>query len=136
MAVRRCYRGKQLLILCFLHTVPKVRTVHVDDHQWSRLRARWNLQVKCGEMRLVTPMVKIEIRVQRPMHNFPALLRASARKPGSTFRPSYSTSSSGPRSRHAQWYADILPAMIPIAILGSAVYLVSSAALLKALPRG
>ena len=29
------------------------------------------------------------------------------------------------RSAHAQWYADIVPAMIPVALLGSAVYLVS-----------
>ncbi|KAK0498481.1 hypothetical protein EDD18DRAFT_90653 [Armillaria luteobubalina] len=27
------------------------------------------------------------------------------------------------RSPHAQWYADLLPAMVPIALLGSAVYL-------------
>ncbi|PAV20719.1 hypothetical protein PNOK_0334600 [Pyrrhoderma noxium] len=27
------------------------------------------------------------------------------------------------RSAHAQWYADIVPAMIPVALLGSAVYL-------------
>ncbi|EGO01846.1 hypothetical protein SERLA73DRAFT_177381 [Serpula lacrymans var. lacrymans S7.3] len=28
-----------------------------------------------------------------------------------------------PRSRHAQWYAEMVPGMIPVAILGSAVYL-------------
>lgn len=31
------------------------------------------------------------------------------------------------RSAHAQWYADIVPAMIPVALLGSAVYLVCTA---------
>lgn len=30
------------------------------------------------------------------------------------------------RSPHAQWYADTVPAMIPIALLGSAVYFVSN----------
>ncbi|KAJ3575164.1 hypothetical protein NP233_g1267 [Leucocoprinus birnbaumii] len=28
-----------------------------------------------------------------------------------------------PRSRHAQWYSDIAPAMIPVFLLGTAVYL-------------
>ncbi|KAJ3828556.1 hypothetical protein EV361DRAFT_803294 [Lentinula raphanica] len=28
-----------------------------------------------------------------------------------------------PKSPHAQWYADVLPAMVPIFLLGSAVYL-------------
>ncbi|KAJ3811804.1 hypothetical protein F5876DRAFT_38817 [Lentinula aff. lateritia] len=28
-----------------------------------------------------------------------------------------------PKSPHAQWYSDVLPAMIPIFLLGSAVYL-------------
>jgi len=28
-----------------------------------------------------------------------------------------------PKSAHAQWYADVVPAMIPVALLGSAVYL-------------
>ncbi|KAG7097140.1 hypothetical protein E1B28_004518 [Marasmius oreades] len=34
----------------------------------------------------------------------------------------YSTGNSR-RSPHAQWYSDVLPAMIPIFLLGSAVYL-------------
>ncbi|KAL4081708.1 hypothetical protein V8B97DRAFT_81942 [Scleroderma yunnanense] len=29
------------------------------------------------------------------------------------------------RSKHAQWYSSMLPAMVPIALLGSAVYMVS-----------
>ncbi|THV08726.1 hypothetical protein K435DRAFT_847567 [Dendrothele bispora CBS 962.96] len=33
----------------------------------------------------------------------------------------YSTTS--PKSPHAQWYSDVVPAMIPICLLGSAVYL-------------
>ncbi|KAF7983976.1 hypothetical protein HWV62_18418 [Athelia sp. TMB] len=28
------------------------------------------------------------------------------------------------KSAHAQWYSDVVPAMIPVALLGSAVYLV------------
>ncbi|KAJ4472315.1 hypothetical protein J3R30DRAFT_3524495 [Lentinula aciculospora] len=28
-----------------------------------------------------------------------------------------------PKSPHAQWYSDVLPAMVPIFLLGSAVYL-------------
>jgi len=28
-----------------------------------------------------------------------------------------------PKSPHAQWYSDVLPAMLPIFLLGSAVYL-------------
>ncbi|KAF8076215.1 hypothetical protein FPV67DRAFT_403887 [Lyophyllum atratum] len=37
---------------------------------------------------------------------------------------SYSESTTQkPRSGHAQWYSDIAPAMIPIFLLGSAVYL-------------
>lgn len=30
------------------------------------------------------------------------------------------------RSAHAQWYSDMLPAMVPVALLGSAVYMVRS----------
>ncbi|KIJ70290.1 hypothetical protein HYDPIDRAFT_104984 [Hydnomerulius pinastri MD-312] len=37
----------------------------------------------------------------------------------------YSTSPSSARSGHANWYASMLPGMIPVAILGSAVYMVS-----------
>ncbi|KAG6378437.1 hypothetical protein JVT61DRAFT_12692 [Boletus reticuloceps] len=37
----------------------------------------------------------------------------------------YSTSASKPRSGHADFYASLLPAMIPVALLGSAVYMVS-----------
>ncbi|KAF8138167.1 hypothetical protein EV363DRAFT_1393634 [Boletus edulis] len=35
----------------------------------------------------------------------------------------YSTSASKPRSGHADFYASLLPAMIPVALLGSAVYM-------------
>ncbi|ESK97586.1 hypothetical protein Moror_17586 [Moniliophthora roreri MCA 2997] len=35
----------------------------------------------------------------------------------------YSADTEKPRSAHAQWYTDIVPAMIPIFLLGSAVYL-------------
>ncbi|KAF5369883.1 hypothetical protein D9758_001213 [Tetrapyrgos nigripes] len=31
--------------------------------------------------------------------------------------------STHPRSPHAQWYSDVVPAMIPMFLLGSAVYL-------------
>ncbi|KAK7049669.1 hypothetical protein VNI00_005700 [Paramarasmius palmivorus] len=53
------------------------------------------------------------------------MLRRTATLP---FRRSYTTStgnSEKPRtaSPHAQWYRDIVPAMIPIFLLGSAVYL-------------
>ncbi|KAF8222711.1 hypothetical protein L208DRAFT_1412901 [Tricholoma matsutake] len=42
----------------------------------------------------------------------------------STLKPRWrSYGTSNPRSPHAQWYADIVPAMIPIFLLGSAVYL-------------
>ncbi|EPQ59564.1 hypothetical protein GLOTRDRAFT_125865 [Gloeophyllum trabeum ATCC 11539] len=49
----------------------------------------------------------------------------SSRTLASTARR-YSThdaSSAKTKSPHAQWYADVVPAMIPVAILGSAVYL-------------
>ncbi|KAF8592494.1 hypothetical protein K439DRAFT_1323788 [Ramaria rubella] len=38
---------------------------------------------------------------------------------------SLSTSSSGvrPKSPHAEWYSQVLPSMIPIALLGSSVYI-------------
>jgi hypothetical protein len=36
----------------------------------------------------------------------------------------YSTPASKPRSGHADFYASLLPAMIPVALLGSAVYMV------------
>jgi hypothetical protein len=35
----------------------------------------------------------------------------------------YSTPASKPRSGHADFYASLLPAMIPVALLGSAVYM-------------
>ncbi|KAI9574975.1 hypothetical protein HD554DRAFT_2051531 [Boletus coccyginus] len=35
----------------------------------------------------------------------------------------YSTPASKPRSGHANFYASLLPAMIPVALLGSAVYM-------------
>ncbi|KAK7470829.1 hypothetical protein VKT23_002246 [Stygiomarasmius scandens] len=31
--------------------------------------------------------------------------------------------STRPKSPHAQWYSDVVPAMIPVFLLGSAVYL-------------
>ncbi|KAF7433233.1 hypothetical protein PC9H_005183 [Pleurotus ostreatus] len=37
-----------------------------------------------------------------------------------THRRRYATKT---KSAHAQWYADVVPAMIPVALLGSAVYL-------------
>jgi hypothetical protein len=37
----------------------------------------------------------------------------------------YSTPSGAQKSGHALWYADMVPGMIPVALLGSAVYLVS-----------
>lgn len=42
------------------------------------------------------------------------------------FRRSYSSENAGgkQRSAHAQWYAEVLPGMVPIALLGSAVYVV------------
>jgi hypothetical protein len=44
----------------------------------------------------------------------------------------YTTGSADrPKSPHAQWYADIVPAMIPIALLGSAVYLVRFMVLIR-----
>ncbi|EIW82220.1 hypothetical protein CONPUDRAFT_21544, partial [Coniophora puteana RWD-64-598 SS2] len=33
-------------------------------------------------------------------------------------------------SRHGDWYAEMLPGMVPVALLGSAVYLVSLSILL------
>ncbi|KAG1892643.1 hypothetical protein F4604DRAFT_1672617 [Suillus subluteus] len=33
------------------------------------------------------------------------------------------SSTTGPRSAHSEWYASMLPGMIPVALLGSAVYL-------------
>ncbi|KAG2158836.1 uncharacterized protein EDB93DRAFT_425504 [Suillus bovinus] len=33
------------------------------------------------------------------------------------------SSTTEPRSAHSQWYASMLPGMIPVALLGSAVYL-------------
>ncbi|KAF9452054.1 hypothetical protein P691DRAFT_698073 [Macrolepiota fuliginosa MF-IS2] len=36
-------------------------------------------------------------------------------------RRCYATDS--PRSRHAQWYSDMVPSMIPVFLLGSAIYL-------------
>jgi len=38
------------------------------------------------------------------------------------WRP-YSKSESSEKSAHAQWYSDLLPGMLPVALLGSAVYL-------------
>ncbi|KAH7919865.1 hypothetical protein BV22DRAFT_1098995 [Leucogyrophana mollusca] len=35
----------------------------------------------------------------------------------------YTTPPQKPRSGHAEWYASMLPAMIPVALLGSAVYM-------------
>ncbi|KAG2058849.1 hypothetical protein BDR06DRAFT_50524 [Suillus hirtellus] len=35
----------------------------------------------------------------------------------------YSSSTTGPRSAHSQWYASMIPGMVPVALLGSAVYL-------------
>jgi hypothetical protein len=37
----------------------------------------------------------------------------------------YNQSAASGKSAHAQWYSDLLPGMIPVALLGSAVYLVS-----------
>ncbi|RDB22612.1 hypothetical protein Hypma_010378 [Hypsizygus marmoreus] len=38
-------------------------------------------------------------------------------------RPYSESATQKPRSGHAQWYSDIVPAMIPIFLLGSAIYL-------------
>lgn len=35
----------------------------------------------------------------------------------------YSQQAASANSKHAEWYRDIVPGMIPIALLGSAVYL-------------
>lgn len=48
-------------------------------------------------------------------------LRPHAQLPAIHRRP-YTTDQ--PSSRHAQWYSNTLPAMIPIFLLGSAIYLV------------
>ena len=42
--------------------------------------------------------------------------------------------SHGP-SRHAQFYSDLVPAMIPVALLGSAVYMVCQLILIATSPR-
>ncbi|KAG2152053.1 hypothetical protein BD769DRAFT_1402897 [Suillus cothurnatus] len=41
------------------------------------------------------------------------------------------SSTTGPRSAHSEWYASMLPGMVPVALLGSAVYLVSSVVLVS-----
>jgi len=46
----------------------------------------------------------------------------SFRNPKRHWRP-YSDAAPAKKSGHSQWYADIVPAMIPIFLLGSAVYL-------------
>lgn len=53
---------------------------------------------------------------------------ARTRTPGrsqSNSRAYSQTASSSGKSAHAQWYSDLLPGMIPVALLGSVVYLVS-----------
>ena len=39
-------------------------------------------------------------------------------------RRTYTQPATPPKSGHAQWYSDVVPAMVPIFLLGSAVYLV------------
>ncbi|KAF9469054.1 hypothetical protein BDZ94DRAFT_1245259 [Collybia nuda] len=43
--------------------------------------------------------------------------------PRAQWRPYSKGGPNMPKSAHAQWYADVVPAMIPIFLLGSAVYL-------------
>ena len=58
------------------------------------------------------------------------MLRTTLRRPkavrGRLHCPHERTYSQQPphKSAHAQWYSDVVPAMIPVALLGSAVYLV------------
>lgn len=57
------------------------------------------------------------------------LARSSSRRPASPRRVRYLTQGPEPakssRSPHAQFYSDLVPGMVPVALLGSAVYLVS-----------
>jgi len=50
---------------------------------------------------------------------------ARAPAPGRSLSNSraYSQTASSGKSAHAQWYSDLLPGMIPVALLGSVVYL-------------
>ncbi|KAF5388040.1 hypothetical protein D9615_000236 [Tricholomella constricta] len=50
-------------------------------------------------------------------------LRPALQGPRLRWRSYSDNATQKPRSGHAQWYADIVPAMIPIFLLGSAVYL-------------
>ncbi|KAF9076361.1 hypothetical protein BDP27DRAFT_1313204 [Rhodocollybia butyracea] len=55
--------------------------------------------------------------MQRALFSFQSVRH----RPGYHISRQYS--SEKPKSRHAQWYSDVLPSMIPIFLLGSAVYL-------------
>jgi hypothetical protein len=61
--------------------------------------------------------------------------RWRALAPSSTYHPSARRclhANSGHRpSRHAQFYSDLIPAMIPVALLGSAVYMVRQLLLIR-----
>lgn len=47
------------------------------------------------------------------------------RAPGRRLNSSQAGGAEGKqRSAHGQWYADMLPGMVPVALLGSAVYMV------------
>ncbi|TFK56084.1 hypothetical protein OE88DRAFT_1652680 [Heliocybe sulcata] len=50
------------------------------------------------------------------------VLALNMRSPASRTR-SYSTKNASEKSPHAQWYSDIVPGMIPVAILGSTIYM-------------
>lgn len=58
-----------------------------------------------------------------------SLARSSSFRPTSSQRVRYSTQGPEPakssRSPHAQFYSDLVPGMVPVALLGSAIYLVS-----------
>ena len=51
--------------------------------------------------------------------------RASRSRLGAAAGRAYSQKSAPASSRHSEWYRDMIPGMIPIALLGSTVYFVS-----------
>jgi len=44
---------------------------------------------------------------------------------------SYSQQTASANSKHSEWYRDMIPGMIPIALLGSTVYLVRTVGLFR-----